>query len=225
MPNIDIMAKKKNINKTDITSFYMDYVLEHGNKPKTVYQLAKAFNFEESKFYEFFGNIEAVENYVFNLFFENTLTVLHKSDDYKRFDARNQLLSFYFTFFENLTANRSYVSYVLKDHAQGLKTLKQLEGLRSHFKAYVKNLDVQLVDIKNDKVEIIQMKAISEAAWMQLILTLKFWLDDGSAAFEKTDIFIEKAVNTSFDLLDIAPFKSVIDLGKFLLKEKMNMTV
>ena len=219
------MAKKKNINKTDITSFYMDYVLEHGNKPKTVYQLAKAFNFEESKFYEFFGNIEAVENYVFNLFFENTLTVLHKSDDYKRFDARNQLLSFYFTFFENLTANRSYVSYVLKDHAQGLKTLKQLEGLRSHFKAYVKNLDVQLVDIKNDKVEIIQMKAISEAAWMQLILTLKFWLDDGSAAFEKTDIFIEKAVNTSFDLLDIAPFKSVIDLGKFLLKEKMNMTV
>ena len=219
------MAKKKNINKTDITSFYMDYVLEHGNKPKTVYQLAKAFNFEESKFYEFFGNIAAVENYVFTLFFENTLTVLHKSDDYKRFDARNQLLSFYFTFFENLTANRSYVSYVLKDHAKGLKTLKQLEGLRTHFKTYVKNLDVQLVDIKNDKVEIIQMKAISEAAWMQLLLTLKFWLDDGSAAFEKTDIFIEKAVNTSFDLLDIAPFKSLIDLGKFLLKEKMNMTV
>jgi len=219
------MAKKKNINKADITSFYMNYVLDHGNKPKTVYQLSKAFNFEESKFYEFFGNIEAVEHYVFNLFFENTITVLNKSEDYKRFDARNQLLSFYFTFFENLTANRSYVSFVLKDHAHGLKSLKQLQGLRSHFMTYVKNLDVALVDIKNDKVEVIQMKAIAEAAWMQLLLTLKFWLDDGSAAFEKTDIFIEKAVNTSFDLLDITPFKSVIDLGKFLLKEKMNMTV
>jgi hypothetical protein len=219
------MAKKKNINKGDITSFYMDYVLEHGKKPKTVYQLSKAFNFEESKFYEFFGNIEAVENYVFNLFFENTLTVLHKSEDYKRFDARNQLLSFYFTFFENLTANRSYVSFVLKDYAQGLKTLKQLQGLRTHFMTYVKNLDVALVDIKNDKVEAVQMKAIAEGAWMQLLLTLKFWLDDGSASFEKTDIFIEKAVNTSFDLLDITSFKSVIDLGKFLLKEKMNMTV
>lgn len=220
-----MMAKKKNINKVDVTSFYMNFVLEHGHKPKTVFELSKAFNFEESKFYEFFGNIEAVENYVFNLFFENTLTVLHKSEEYKGFDARNQLLSFYFTFFENLTANRSYVSFVLKDHEQGLKTLKQLQGLRTHFMTYIKNLDVHLVDIKNDKVEAIQMKAIAEAAWMQLLLTFKFWLDDGSASFEKTDIFIEKAVNTSFDLLDIKPFKSIIDLGKFLLKEKMNMTV
>jgi hypothetical protein len=52
---------------------------------------------------------------------------------------------------------------------------------------------------------------------------MRFWLDDSSASFEKTDIFIEKAVNASFDLIDIKPLKTVIDLGKFLFKEKFQM--
>ena len=47
-------------------------------------------------------------------------------------------------------------------------------------------------------------------------------MDDTSASFEKTDVFIEKSVNTSFDVLQVTPLKSVIDLGKFLFKEKMN---
>jgi len=55
------------------------------------------------------------------------------------------------------------------------------------------------------------------------MLTMKFWLEDSSPSFEKTDIFIEKSVNTTFDILDIAPLKSVIDLGKFLFKEKFQM--
>jgi hypothetical protein len=46
-------------------------------------------------------------------------------------------------------------------------------------------------------------------------------MEDTSAAFEKTDIFIEKSVNTSFDVLNITPLKSVLDFGKFLFKEKM----
>ncbi|WP_250432425.1 TetR family transcriptional regulator C-terminal domain-containing protein [Hanstruepera flava] len=219
------MARKKNINKNDLVSFYMNFVLEHNKKPTTVFELSKAFNFEESKFYNFFGNIQAVENHVFTLFFKNTFDMLNTSEDYKTFDSRNQLLSFYFTFFESLTANRSYVSFALKDHSNGLKSLKQLQGLRKHFTDYIKNLDIEIVDIKNNKIETIQMKAIAEAAWIQLLFTIKFWLEDSSAAFEKTDIFIEKAVNTSFDVLNIKPFKSVMDLGKFLLKEKMNMTV
>jgi hypothetical protein len=49
---------------------------------------------------------------------------------------------------------------------------------------------------------------------------LKFWIDDTSLSFEKTDIFIEKSVNTSFDLMDIAPLKSLIDFGKFMWQEK-----
>ena len=72
--------------------------------------------------------------------------------------------------------------------------------------------------MKQEQFEKIQENALKESAWFQLLLTIKFWLDDTSASFEKTDIYIEKSVNTTFDVLDIAPLRSVIDLGKFLFK-------
>jgi len=50
---------------------------------------------------------------------------------------------------------------------------------------------------------------------------MKFWLDDTSEAFEKTDIFIEKSLNTSFELLNTKSLNNIIDLAKFLYKEKV----
>lgn len=217
------MAKKKSITKHDIISFYMDYVLEHNENPKSIYAFSKHNNFEEAKFYEFYTSFEAVEKGIFEAFIENSIHTLEKSEDYQGFDSRNKLLSFYFTFFENLTANRSYVVYSLEQHNSGLKGLKSLSGLKNHFTKYIQQLDIQMLDIKQEQLEKIQEKSLKESAWFQLLITMKFWLDDSSPAFEKTDVFIEKSVNTTFDVLDVAPLKSVIDLGKFLFKEKFQM--
>nr|WP_321222489.1 TetR family transcriptional regulator C-terminal domain-containing protein [uncultured Psychroserpens sp.] len=217
------MAKKKKISTNDIISFYMDFVLEHGEQPKTVYAFAKANNFEEQKFYEHFGSFEAVEKHVFVAFYHNTVSVLEKSEDYQSFDARNKLLSFYFTFFENLTANRSYVKYALEHHKNSLKGLSLLKDLKHAFTNYIEHLDIDLIDIKQEQIDRIQRRGLKETAWLQLLLTMKFWLDDTSPAFEKTDLFIEKSVNTSFDVLDVAPIRSLIDFGKFIFKEKIQM--
>jgi ubiquinone biosynthesis protein COQ9 len=53
-----------------------------------------------------------------------------------------------------------------------------------------------------------------------LLIVLKFWIHDESSNFEKTDVFIEKSIKASFDIRQITPIKSVIDLAKFLWKEK-----
>ncbi|MBO3098254.1 TetR family transcriptional regulator C-terminal domain-containing protein [Gelidibacter pelagius] len=217
------MAKKKNISDQNIISFYMDYVLEHGAQPKSVYIFSKANNFEESKFYEHFGTFEAVEKQIFRALFDTTLHLLNKSEDYNSFDPRNKLLSFYFTFFENLTANRSYVLFALQQHKNALKNLSVLTELKKGFIKYIDSLDIETLDLKEERMDKLQHRALQESAWVQLLLTMKFWMDDTSASFEKTDVFIEKSVNTSFDVLNIAPLKSVIDLGKFLFKEKMHM--
>lgn len=217
------MAKKKTISESDIISFYMDYVLEHNKHPKSVYAFAKANNFEEALFYNHFGSFEAIEKQVFKAFFENTIRVLDKNDEYNAYYTRNKLLAFYFTFFENLSANRSYVVYALSKHKNSLKNLAVLSELKRHFSNYIDQLGIETLDIKQAQIEKFQTKAISESAWIQLLITMKFWLDDTSPSFEKTDIFIEKSVNTSFDVLNIQPLKSVIDLGKFLFKEKMHM--
>ncbi|CAM1343468.1 TetR family transcriptional regulator C-terminal domain-containing protein [Tenacibaculum amylolyticum] len=215
------MAKKKNVSKQDIITMYMDYVLEHNEEPKSIYKFSKDNNFDEALFYQSFSSFEVIQSSIFEAFFENTIVLLHKSEEFQNFDARNQLLSFYFTFFENLTANRSYVVYALHTNRNKLKTVKSLEKLRKHFKVFIKSLAIEKLEIKQERFEKIQDNAIAESGWIQLLLTLKFWLEDTSVSFEKTDIFIEKSVNASFDILNIAPIKSVIDLGKFLFKEKM----
>ena len=148
---------------------------------------------------------------------------LEKSGDYDSFDARNKLLSFYYTFFENLTANRSYVVYALEGNKDKLKSLQSLTELKKSFSAYIESLNIETIDLKEERFEKLQNRGIKESAWFQLLVTLKFWLDDTSPAFEKTDIFIEKSVNASFDLIDTTPLKSIIDFGKFLFKEKIHM--
>lgn len=217
------MAKKKNITNNDIISCYMDYVLEHNHEPKTIYAFAKSNNFEEQKFYEFFSSFESVEKQIFKAFFDNTHAILEQNDDYMSFDARNKLLSFYFTFFENLTANRSYVVYVLDKHKNSLKGLNLLSDLKHAFTNYIEHLGIELIEVKQEQIDKIQRRGLKESAWLQLLLTMKFWIDDTSPSFEKTDIFIEKSINTSFDILDVAPIKSIIDFGKFIFKEKIHM--
>jgi len=46
-------------------------------------------------------------------------------------------------------------------------------------------------------------------------------LDDESAGFQKTDVAIEKSVNTVFDVFDNTPLENILDFGKFLWKEKV----
>jgi len=215
------MAKKKKITSNDIISWYMDYVLEHNHQPKTVYAFAKANNFDEQLFYDFFGSFDAVEKHVFSAFHHNTVRVIESSDDYPNYEPRHKLLSYYFTFFENLTANRSYVKFALDQHKTNLKAMELLKDLKREFTGYIERLGIDLIDIKQEQIDRVQQRGLKETAWLQLLLTMKFWLDDTSPAFEKTDIYIEKSVNTSFDVLDVAPVRSLINFGKFIFKEKI----
>ena len=216
------MSKKNTTTQNSLIEFYMSHVLEHNHAPKSVYAFAKSNGFQESEFYNCFANFETLENEIFSLFFTNTKDALESSKDYPNYDSRNQLLSFYFTFFENLTANRSYVVYALNESSNKLENLKKLKGLRSKFLDYIDELDIKVVQIKNKQLEQLKDNIVQESYWIQLMLTLKFWLDDTSVSFEKTDLFIEKSINASFDLISISPLNSVVDLGKFLFKEKIS---
>jgi len=216
------MARKKNITKDNIISWYMEFVLENNHQPKSVFSFAKENNFEEADFYKFYGSFETIEEAIFSEFFHNTVLILNKSEDYKNYDARNKLLSFYFTFFEILSANRSYIVYALKSVKKDLNKLKALKTLKTDFTKYIEELNINRIELKQETLEKIQNTSIKETSWVHLMITMKFWLDDISPSFEKTDIFIEKSINARFDLMDIKPLKSIIDFGKFILKEKVN---
>jgi hypothetical protein len=216
------MARKKNITKDNLINWYMEFVLENNHQPKSVFSFAKENNFEEADFYKFYGSFETIEETIFSDFFHHTIKVLNKSEDYESYDKRNKLLSFYFTFFEILTANRSYVVYALESAKKDLKKLKSLKSLRTAYIKYIEDLNIDRIELKQETLEKVQNTSIKESSWIQLVITMKFWLDDVSPSFEKTDIFIEKSINAGFDIMDIKPLKSIIDFGKFILKEKVN---
>jgi hypothetical protein len=146
---------------------------------------------------------------------------MQKSKEYASFNNREKMLTLYYTFFEMLTANRSYVLFTLKNEDSMLKNAVELKGLRRK----VKNYTAELIREGNEEQQVKLLKRsetiFSEAAWVQLMFLMKFWMDDNSPQFESTDVAIEKSVNTVFDLFENTPLERVLDLGKFLWKEKM----
>ena len=214
-------TKKSTLTKDKIVSMFMNETLENNEKPKSVYHFAKTNGLTETEFYNFFGGLEGVEKEIFSTFLAKTIELLDKDKDYEYYDMKSKMLSFYFTFFELLSANRTYVVLSLKGNKNPLQGLMQLSSLRNGFKDFVSGIISDEYRLKQEKFQEIQEKALQESAWFQLMMTLKFWLDDSSASFEKTDLFIEKSVKASFELMNTAPLESLIDFGKFLFKEKI----
>ena len=214
------MKKNKNTSKLDILTLYMDLVSENQSKPISVEDFCEQVNIEEDNFYSHYKSLKKVEKTIFNELFKNSLEVLNESEEFLSFDGKNKLLSLYFTFFENLTLNREYIEVVLKGFKNQLKSYKTLSSLKKSFIEFVDSLELSESILPIDGLEKLQSGFISQSAWVQLLITIKFWLEDTSESFEKTDIFIEKSINTSFELIENKFLKNVFDLGKFVYKEK-----
>ena len=214
-------SKKNTVDDNAIISLYMNEVLENNEAPKNAYIFCKNHNIEESDYYAFFGSLDAVKQDIWVKYFENAVATIEKEAAFESYTDKNKLLTLYFTLFEILTSNRSYVMYALKENHEGLKNLKQFKELRNHFKKYIVDSIKSVPSESFGKVAKVTEPVYAEGAWLQFLFLLKFWMDDTSKGFEKTDVLIEKSVNTVVDLLNTKPLESLFDLGKFLWKEKM----
>ena len=216
-----VIPDNRIIDDNYIISLYMNDILEDNHNTKNVYVFCKKNNIEESDFYSFFGSLESVKQSIWTKFLENAISTLEKDENYANYPNKNKLLSLYFTLFEILTLNRSYVIFSLMENKEGMKNLKDFKHFRLHFKNFIKDIMETSTSENSSRVAKVARPVFSEGAWIQFLFILKFWMDDTSKSFEKTDIIIEKSVNTVVDLLDTKPLENLFDLGKFLWKEKM----
>jgi hypothetical protein len=212
-------AKKKLIDDNFIISKYMDSVLENNLEPKNVFLFCKDNKIVESEFYSFYGSLDAVKQDIWVKFFENAISTIEKEEAFASYSDKNKLLTLYFTLFEILTLNRSYILFSLKENDKGIQNLKNLKLFRNQFKDFIVTIIESNSSENIGKIKKIAKPVFSEGAWIQFLFLLKFWIDDTSKEFEKTDVLIEKSVNTVVDLLDTKPLESLLDLGKFLWKE------
>ena len=126
-----VKVKKDLIDDNQIISLYMNDVLEHNNDLKNVYTFCKKHEIEESEFYSFFGSLDAVKQAVWIKFIENAVANIEKEPAFESYSDKNKLLTLYFTLFELLTLNRSYVLFSLNENNQGVKNLKNLKSSTS----------------------------------------------------------------------------------------------
>ncbi len=213
---------KKTISRDIIISAYMEYVLENERTPKSVYKFCKDHKMTEAEFYSFFGSFEGLQQEIWTSFFDHSMQLAHKNKAYEQFSNQEKMLTFFYTFFELLTANRSYVLFALKQHQDMMKNLSQLKSLRAHVKEFAGELIEDANDEKQIKILKQPVSVFSEGAWLQTLFILKYWMEDNSANFEKTDVVIEKSVRAIFDVFETTPLESVLDFGKFLWKERFS---
>ncbi|MEM5565024.1 TetR family transcriptional regulator C-terminal domain-containing protein [Psychroserpens sp. AS72] len=215
------MVKKHKISDSEIITFYMEFVVEHQIKPDSVEDFCQLYQFDDAIFYEYFRSFKDLEKTIYNLLFQNSLLTLKQTPEYHSFSKKDKLLSLYYTFFENLALNQEFVKLNLKGFENQLKALSVFSRFKRSFTSFIDELDIETISLNVETIETIQKKTIKESAWIQLLFTMKFWLDDSSEDFEKTDIFIEKSINTSMELIDTKSLHNIIDLAKFLYKEKV----
>lgn len=215
------MEQENIITEEKIFELYGDYILNHGERPKNIYRFAKDNEFEEKDFYDYFSSFEQIEKSMLVNLFNKSVELATKVNSSDQITSKEKLLNVYFIFFENMTMNRSLVLMILGNNK--LHSAKIFSHLKEAHRQFIKTLDFndwEIIQKAKDDVKNFHEKAREEALWIHLVSAIDFWKKDTSPSFEKTDIFIEKTIDTVFELMDNEPLRKVVDLGKFLFKEK-----
>ena len=209
----------KNITASTLKDLYIEYVVKNAKKPASVGKLVKNTSIKEKEFYQFYPSVEILEKDIWKGFIDNTITRLYNADAYPNYSVREKLLGFYFTLIEELGLQREFVIIGGKHTVIGAG---YLDEFKKEFISFTRKLVMEALATEEIYDRPVVSQKYNEALWAQLLFVLNFWMKDKSDAFEKTDEAIEKAVNLSFDLMAKNPLDSLLEFGKYLLKNSMS---
>ena len=207
--------------ETRILLAYADHMLVHGKRPSSVFKFSLDIGIKEEEFYNYYGSFDAVERQIWKSFIDKTILRLNGDESFLSFSAREKVLAFYYTFFEELKAARSYVLLQMENYKRIELTPDFLKELRRSYEVFLETI------LKNGKEngEVAKRPYVDDRYpqlfWLHFGFLLNFWKDDDTSGFEKTDAAIEKSVNLAFDLIGRGTVDAVIDFAKFLYQTKV----
>ena len=213
--------KEKKDHRQLILEGFVSHVLEHGKEPASIFKFAKDLKIKEAEFYNYFTSFDSIKSAIWVAIFEETHRQLEEQEVYKEYAVREKFLSFLFTWVEELKKSRSYL---LALYSNKVTTFKNLPTDTREFKEKFSDFASELILEGKETQEIASRPLITEkydeALWLQVGFVFRYWLDDTSPRFEKTDAAIEKSVNFAFDLMGKSALDSFLDLAKFLYQSK-----
>lgn len=200
---------------------YAEFELLNGRSPHSVFELTTKLEISEEVFYQHFSSLNQVRRALLTNLINQTFVIMDADPNYETFSAREKLLSLFFTLFEQLKTQRSYL---LVKYAE----LKQTPAVLKDFDPFLEQLNarVETILLEAKAQEEIQDrpyigKHYAKGFKLAFFYLFRVWIKDESAEFSTTDAAIEKSVNLSFDLLSESPLDALLDFGKFAIKTKV----
>jgi Tetracyclin repressor-like, C-terminal domain len=207
------------MDKTEkIKQAYIEFFLENGTHPPSVFTFTKKLKMKEVEFYDHYNSFELLESDIWAGFLKECIAKIEADSVYATYSVREKLLAFYYTWIEVLKNNRSYASQTWRlIDKRKLKTPVFMTDLKVNFKEYARDLVMEGKEVQPRKF---LDERYPDAFWLQLLMILDFWVKDKSKGFESTDAMIEKSVNTAFDLMGSTALDSVLDFAKFMYQNR-----
>lgn len=200
-----------------IINAYINYLQEEGKRPQSIPKFCKENKLKEKDFFNEFGSFEAIENQIFMQIFNDIKNQLNSDEVFNGYNSKERVLAFFYSWTEKLLDYRSLILFFESEKQHG-PIPHYLKEIKKEITAFLNDI----VQIGFDSGEIIRRPFLADyykdALFIQFIGVHKFWVKDNSKSFEKSDEFIEKSVQFSFDLLGKTAFDSAFDLGKFLFQ-------
>lgn len=207
-----------------IRQAYIEYVLDNGKEPESVYAFCKKLKIKEEDFYDEYSSFPQIESEIWKALFIEARASAEREEVCQNYSVREKLLAFLYTWIETLKKNRSYILKSYEGFEKPIYTKRnvQLVDFKASFYDYINELLMEARETREVEQRPIPqlMQRYPDLFWAKTLFILDFWIKDTSKSFEKTDTMIEKTVNTAFDLLGRSPLDSLFDLGKFIFQNK-----
>ena len=208
------------MEKDRIKQAYLDFVLNEGHPPQSVFKLTQQLGLGEAEFYQSYPNFEAIDREIWGDFGRQARDTAAAEPVWEGYGSREKLLAFYYTLLEVLKSNRSYALMSLRRSLHRVPALspRVLDDFRQDFEYFVGDL----LSAGRVSGEIANRPLVQEGYprffWQQVLFVLGFFAKDDTLNFERTDAAVEKAVTLSFDLVGRNTIDSAVDFVRFLVR-------
>jgi AcrR family transcriptional regulator len=198
---------------------YIHYVLENNQRPASIYMFMKSLEGYEKEFYEHYTTFYELEEAVWADVFKETIEKIQQESVYEAYTVREKVLAFYFTLIESLKAIRTFAGYSFNNPQSFPIDGGVLKASKETFKDYISQLITEGIYTGEIADRTFLTERYAGALWWETIFIIRFWINDNSKNFERTDAAIEKSVNLSFDLLGKNIADASFDFIKFLFSK------
>lgn len=199
---------------------FKEYVLQKEGAADSVYQFSKYLNIEEAAFYDHFSSLRAIKKQIWRQYFDETLARLQPDEVYLNYTVREKLLAFFYTFFELLKGDRSFVVKTTGSTLRSTLSNEYLDDFKTQYFNYINEIIAEGKESGEIADRLLIGKQYAQGLWLQFLFLLNFWVKDESKGFEKTDAAIEKAINLSADLMGRSALDSFTDFAKFVYQSR-----